>query len=193
MNKYSESRFGAALLAAAISVLINCLPARASAIDGLMSRAYQEMSSGHNEEAVRTMSVAVRTEPNNAMARRYLANALLRSGMAADALVQFRALIELKQATAKDKSAIGDANFYLSKYDDAIAWYQTALKEDPTLDSARVGLTHTYVAMKQHQKACQIIADAVRQPRTEESRREYYALFTNIKEQMQPTREHLDE
>jgi tetratricopeptide (TPR) repeat protein len=71
----------------------------------LLSVGYQYLTNGQVSYATQMFSEAVRKEPNNADARRYLAHALLSSGSTAAAVSQFDALVDLDALTPRDASA----------------------------------------------------------------------------------------
>lgn len=75
----------------------------------LLNVGYQYLSNGQVAYATQMFAEAVRKEPNNVDARRYLAHALLQSGSASAAVSQFDALVDLDALTPRDALAYAKA------------------------------------------------------------------------------------
>lgn len=150
------------------TIIIASPPSAAASPDGdaLLRAGYQQLCQGKNEQAVETLSAAVRANPASVDARRYLGYSLLQIGLATQALVQLEYVNKAQQPSANDITLLGDAYFYNGQYAKALACYKQALAKDNCLESAHAGLVHTYVAMGQPQQAATACQRAIAQSRT---------------------------
>jgi Flp pilus assembly protein TadD len=179
--KYRSNR---AFALAAMLVLLLGLPAQAGAVDSnsLIRTGYQQICHGNNEQAIETLSAALRVDPNSVYARRYLAYALLQSGLAVQAATQFEAVGKLSPETSSDLALLGDAYFYSGQYHKALKSYHRALSMDAALDQARTGLVHTYVALGDTTHATSICHQALQQTKAASAHKQYVELLRDITE-----------
>ena len=118
---------------------------------------YQMLALGDYPKAIRVLLAALRSNPNDVAARRYLAHALVRSGSNSMAVEQFGVVEQLQPLEATDQAALGDAQRSLGNLKAAVAAYTKAVESDPQLEVGWAGLARTYAAAGQHQQAVALL------------------------------------
>jgi Tfp pilus assembly protein PilF len=143
---------------------------------------YQQLVVGDNEAATATFIACLKMSPGNIEARRYLAHAYLRSGLAVQAAVQFDIVLKMAPGAAHDLSSLGDAYFYTGNYDWALQCYNAALEKDEKLDIARTGMVHTYVALGDNYRAGAICLQEISKKDNQNNRAVYEQILKNLQE-----------
>ena len=144
----------------ALSLLSNVLPAvaavhdrghsrpnRAGKVSGqyanlsasaLVSQAYRNLQGGNAEKSIEMFQAAVRKEPGNAVARRYLSYTLLQQGRAAEAMEQLRLLGSLGKLSGYDLFLTGQALEMMGDKKSAAQYYVYAVDEEPANEFYRL-------------------------------------------------------
>lgn len=116
---------------------------------------WQALNDGDATVAASAFTRAVVADPSNMMARRLLAQADLQAGKAQQALQIMQVVV--KYDTGADSWAcLGDADFALGNVDKAQASYQAAVRLQPLLAAANIGLVNVLVAKRQYPEAQQL-------------------------------------
>lgn len=139
----------------------------------LLSKAYKQMADGDYREAVDTQVMAVKADRDSVNARRYLSYSLLKLGASDEAMGQLKHLLSMTRATPIDMCMCGEAllqSGYLSR---AEKWFKEALSADPSMNSARLGLSS--VAAKRKMIASSKAVTTGVQPVDEQSEKEVVA------------------
>ncbi len=189
-NSLPIERIARFLALTALLVMLIVTPAIAGAVDSnsLIKAGYQQICNGDNEQAIETLTAALKVDPNSVYARRYLAYALLQSGLAVQAVTQFEVVSRLSpESNSSDLAFLGDAYFYAGQYHKALHSYNQALSKDAGLDKARTGLVHTYVALGDTSHAASVCQQGLQQTRTASARTQYEELLRDITESQKAT------
>lgn len=106
--------------------------------DLIVKRAYSK--------AIVVLSDAVRLNPGDASARRYLAVALNQTGNSAKAVQQMELVIRLEPGKASDCAMLGEMYLLCGESTRAIARYKEGISFSPDSAQCRSGLATAYVA-----------------------------------------------
>lgn len=143
----------------------------------LVSQGYSQLAHGAPGNAVRTFTQVLQAEPNNMMARRYLAHALTQCGQFQQATIQFQQLAKYVPLEAVDLSQLGTAYLQLGNHQSALNSYNQALKLNPTFGPALVGLIKTHLALSDKVQARAICETAITKASDRISREQIRQLF----------------
>lgn len=119
----------------------------------LTQRAYTAINTGRPQHAVSLLAVALKADPNNLNARRYLAYALFQSKQYAAAGAAFDQLSKISTLSTEDRLMDGKCLYLQRRYDDAARMYGTVLSQYPTNDEARQGLINSLIDENRHAEA----------------------------------------
>lgn len=159
------------------------LPAFAdTATDFLLQKGYDQLRRKEYSNAATTFSQAVRNNPQDLQARRYLAAALTRSGQSKAAAQQLQMITQNDPGKAYDQAALGEAYLLWGKTKLAVTSYNEALKLDPSLDSARLGLAQSLLALNQTTKAKQVCLEGLRITASSSLRLQFKDVLGRIKQ-----------
>jgi Flp pilus assembly protein TadD len=135
---------------------------------------YNQWRLGNMPAAIELFTRAAKKSPNNALARRYLAYALLQNGQAAEAASQFKALATLGALTGEDEERYMDALNKSGDQQGAIAMVTKKVSEQPDDAQMRIKLARLYSDAGQNERARQVVAEGLKlTPKTPE---DYQAL-----------------
>lgn len=104
----------------------------------VLDRGYELLMSGRSADAASYLLAAVRSNPNNVKARRFLAYAFLQSGRAKLAVEQFTAQESLESLRRTDKLAFASALAKSGANEEAISIYSNLITDNAKDDFARV-------------------------------------------------------
>lgn len=114
----------------------------------LLRKSYNQMVDGDFRDAVDTQVLAVKADRNSVNARRYLSYSLLKIGASDEAIEQLHHLLSMTRATPVDMCMCGEANLQAGRLEHAELWFKEALMKDPSMNSARVGLSNVAAKKK---------------------------------------------
>jgi tetratricopeptide (TPR) repeat protein len=135
---------------------------------------YNQWRLGNMPAAIELFTRAAKKSPNNALARRYLAYALLQNGQAAEASSQFKALATLGALTGEDEERYMDALNKSGDQQGAIAMVSKKVSDQPDDAQMRIKLARLYSDAGQNERARQVVAEGLKlTPKTPE---DYQAL-----------------
>lgn len=148
----------------------------------MVSQGYSQLAHGAPGNAVKTFTQVLLTEPNNMMARRYLAHALTQCGQYQAATLQFQQLAKYVPLQAVDFSQLATAYLQLGNHQLALNCYNQALKLDPKFGPALVGLIRTHLAMSDKIQARAICETAITQASDRTSKELFQQLLEKTNE-----------
>lgn len=144
----------------------------------LVKRGYELMKQGSPGEAVEYLAAALKAEPNNVNARRYLAFALKEDGDNEGAIQQFSALATMGALTASsDKVAYGKVLEGSGKLETAITLFTSVIGTEPNNDNARIALVKAYLKAGFKEKAKDLASTGARTSRAPEAVAAYRTLL----------------
>lgn len=146
--------------AEAAEAVANRAPVLASPTE-LLRKAYMLMLQGHFQEAIRAQVLAVRSDRDSVLARRYLGYSLLKTGSPKEALEQLHLVVIMTAPTAFDCCAFGEACLETGHLHLAQAWFKNALRIEPDMVWAQVGLRRADWALKRYEAGLAGRSDAV--------------------------------
>lgn len=104
----------------------------------LVSQAYKNLQGGNAEKSIEMFQEAVRKEPGNAVARRYLSYTLLQQGRAAEAMEQLKVLGSLGKLSGYDLFLTAQALELMGDKKSAAQYYVYAVDEEPSNEFYRL-------------------------------------------------------
>ncbi len=140
----------------------------------LLRKAYGQMVEGDYREAVDTQVLAVQADRDSVNARRYLSYSLLKLGASDEAIAQLKHLLSMTRATPIDMCMCGKLSCRAGRLNNAEKWFMKALTADPSMNSARVGLSN--VAAKRKMIASANAVSNVAPPTDEPAEKEIVAV-----------------
>lgn len=149
---------------AALSFLacLACQTANAADIPSpFVSKGLEQMNRGNYNFAVDCFSKAIRQNPSDIDARRYLSASLLKMGMAKAASTQLELIIKYAPGTLNDRCMLADAYLNCGEAAQSVEQYKTALKSEPSSTLARVGLAKALMATGDWAAARSIAIDTI--------------------------------
>jgi tetratricopeptide (TPR) repeat protein len=142
----------------------------------LVKRGYSALSGGVPHEAVSILTLAVRKDPNDPLARKYLIHALLQSNNPDGAYEQMKALETLGQASDKERLTLGSA--LLSKRPQAaVGLFGKSLAADNRNSEARFGLIRAYILSGDRSRAIHLADEGLKLTESESEKRLYRQLM----------------
>jgi tetratricopeptide (TPR) repeat protein len=131
----------------------------------LVQQGYAQLRAGHADTAIEIFTAALKANPNEVMARRYLAYAFNTKGNFKATIQQIGALQRLTPLTVDDKVVLGKAYYRNNNNAEAIQLLSPILGEYPTMDEARMTIANAYINLGRTQEALLLCQDgAVRNP-----------------------------
>jgi tetratricopeptide (TPR) repeat protein len=115
--------------------------------DELTKQGYNFLRNGQLDEAEQALTQALRLQPNNFTARRYLAHALSANGQEDAAVEQFAQLSKVVSLSPADELALGRSLNHSGAPAQAVAHFQNCLSAQPSNRDARLELIDLYDQM----------------------------------------------
>ena len=153
----------------------------------LIKNGYDRMKQGSTEESIAMLCEAVKRNPNDTTARRYLGYALLSAKRRSEAVEQFEALRKLGDLLPSDERAIQQATPVKNAHKPTtpMGEYQARIASDPKDLNARYELTLEYIKLGQTDDAINECVAGMSQA-TKNTADE--ARFSNLLRQLQATK-----
>lgn len=151
----------------------------------MVQKAYKNIKQGDYDSAIPLLKKAVEIDPSNEDAHRYLAYSYLKKGLVTLSLTESKSLVEGGSRLPHDHFALGEANFYNSKFKEALRNYKDALVLDPKFTDARMGVIRSLLAMNKTQEAKTICEDAAYNSPTIQSKGQFKKLLNEINSRSQ--------
>ncbi len=161
-----------------------------SVVDGAHSqqmvlKAYKHIKSGDFKSAIPVLQTAVKSDPENSQAHRYLAFSYLNSGMVAKALTHSKQVLALGTEHPHDLYSLGEAHFYDGKPQEAMKYYRDALRINPLHVEARMGAIRSLIAMGKVEEAKSVCEAAAYNSRSEKAKFQFRRMLNDIKSKNQ--------
>jgi len=134
----------------------------------LLGVGYQSMIKGDLAGAISNFVAAVKKEPNNFEARRYLAHSLARAGQPEEAVRQFGVLSSLSQLDSHDALALAGALEQAGKLMASASVYEKLLRANPNNVEIRLDLARVYAALGETGKLQVICSAGIRLAHSDE-------------------------
>lgn len=97
------------------------------------------------QAAITRLTAEIKKQPSDMEARRNIAEAFLKTGLAVRAEEQMRIVMTYGKRTPEDFVLLGDTQRYAGKYTDAVRSYQEVLGANPSNAKAISGLAYCYM------------------------------------------------
>jgi tetratricopeptide (TPR) repeat protein len=142
-----------------------------------VGRAYEEMKTGKVPHAIKLLKAAVKVNPNDVRARKYLASSLYAIGDSTEAATQFAYAGAQEQLSPEERFMYGKALSSAGKQEQAMTVLQALVNEEPTFGQARIALIKVFenAGFRDHaREQCQI---GIQQSRSQAELAEFKALM----------------
>jgi protein involved in temperature-dependent protein secretion len=121
------------------------------------------MVSGNLSAAINVFVAAIKKNPNDVKARRYLAHCLAVSGDPHNAVKQFRAMASLEAiSSANDIATFADVCSQVGDSEDMVRLHEKLLRLDPSNHKYRLGMARAYAAVGNRQQLQTICSTGIR-------------------------------
>lgn len=122
----------------------------------------RDLDAKNYADAEREETLAVQQQPNDAVYRVNLGNALFSQKKYAEALPQYQAAVRLKPGSAKYEQYVADTLLDLNRFPEAAAAYRSALALDPSSLDSETGLGESLAKQGQNADAETVYRAALR-------------------------------
>lgn len=160
-----------------------------AANDQQIERAYQLINKRGYREAVTILKAVVKAEPRNIQARRYMAFALNRLGMANEAVEQMKVVTGLSPGSAEDLATLAESYALSGENQKAAATYKAALAANPALEKCRSGLVKAYIASGDSAAARNACVEGIRNSRDPKVRKQLNGFLNQLQEKPETQRD----
>jgi Flp pilus assembly protein TadD len=155
-------------------------PALADDCSVAVRQGYELLSKGNNSQAVFAFSYAVRNEPQNILARKYLAVALQRSNMCAQAVQQMEVVNQQEPNNTANLALLAEMLRSNGENTKAITYFRRSLALFPGNDEAFCGLAKSYMATGDNSKALNTCLAGLKQSKQPRTRQELTRLMQEL-------------
>lgn len=136
-------------------------PAPVKLTGDLVQKGYSALRAGQVGQAITLLAAAVKANPSNPTARRYLAYAFAQKGDNANAISQFSSLATLENLNVEDRLSYGKTLVAARNNETAIEVYNSILVAQPNNHAARMGLINAYLQSGFAGKAAQLAQQGI--------------------------------
>jgi tetratricopeptide (TPR) repeat protein len=143
----------------------------------LMELGYRRLKENEGDRAIECFAEAVRREPNNPTARKYLAHALNNNSEFAAAANQLQALSVLSPLDVSDASTLGVCLAKAGRKDEAAAILSRTLRTNPSASQARAELAKIYFETGKTRKARRLCEEGIARASTNSEKLIYEAIL----------------
>ncbi|HEY9677327.1 MAG TPA: tetratricopeptide repeat protein [Drouetiella sp.] len=157
-------------------------PVESSSANLLTRKGYDLVQSGSYEAASVVLKNAVRANPNDLNARRYLIYALTQNGNCLDASAQLKSLAKAGSLTAVDYYLSGNNDKQQGNTDNALKQYRAALTLDPDMVAAKAGIIELFILASDFQGATFLCKDCLAHARNDAERKYFSQLMLSAQE-----------
>ena len=174
----AKARVGTRKMPEEVAATAAAEPLPVSELQGdYVGRAYEEMKTGKMAHAIKLLKAAVKVNPNDVRARKYLASSLYAIGDWPEASAQFAYAGAQEQLAPEERFMYGKSLSSAGKQEQAITVLQALVNEQPTYGQARIALIKVFetAGFRDHaREQCQI---GIQQARSQAELAEYKALM----------------
>ncbi len=143
---------------------------------------YELVEKGAYDRAVKAFCQAVRADRDSITARRYLAYALLKSGVPDLALEQLSLISRMTTPNAFDFFLYGEAYYGMGQYKEAFGAFQKSLTAMPEFDAARGGVIKSLTLQGEFHQATNECVAGLNQAKNEASKKYYKTMLQCVKD-----------
>lgn len=167
------------------SELTTATPLVVSPSQKIVVKAYKQIRQGNFDTAIPLLKTAVKIDPENTEAHRYLAYSYLHSGKVAQALSESKQVVSAGSEHPHDFFTIAEANFYDGNPQQAMKFYRDALILNPLFAEARMGAIRSLMALGKFEQAKTVCRDAAYNSPSAKSKFEFKRMLNNLDAQTQ--------
>jgi Flp pilus assembly protein TadD len=146
---------------------------------------YNDMTHGDLDGAINALGAAVKKEPNNTDARRYLAHAFAKVGDFDNANAQFKALTSIQGLTADDSLIYADSLEKFGDCEQAVQVLNHGLSANQDNSPMRVRLAQIYYRLGQQRQGDQVSEAGLSRAKSFEDRQKFLDLINTGANQRQ--------
>jgi tetratricopeptide (TPR) repeat protein len=136
---------------------------------------------GDYNGAVSVLTLAVRQNPSDLEARRYLCRAFIGAGAARQAVQQLEAVIKVAPNNPADYTMIAEAYFQMGDTKKSIAYYKQAIQVDSSYAGARLGLARAFLASGDTGSAGSVCYESLKTRQDAQTRQQFIDLINTIR------------
>ncbi len=151
----------------------------------IVLKAFKHIKKGDFKTAIPMLQAALKKDPENSEAHRYLAFSYFHSGLVNKALVHSKQVVALGTEHPHDLFSLGEAHFYDGKPQEAIKFYRDALRKDPLHVEARMGAIRSLIAMGKVHEATSACEEAAYSSRSEKAKFKFKRMLNEMKSRNQ--------
>lgn len=118
-----------------------------SGMSSLTKQGYAQISRGSYHLAISTLRSAIRSNPNDLAARRYLCKALMQIGLASQAVAHMQVVVKNCPEGAAEWACLADAQRLCGENEAARLSYEKALSREKSNPDALLGLSKVMVSL----------------------------------------------
>jgi Flp pilus assembly protein TadD len=177
MNRMKVGVFG---LLTCLLVAQSSLAAESAA--SLVQRGVDQIARGNYDQAVITFSKAVKSDPSDLQARRYLCTAMLKNGQAAAAAQQLEMITKFAPGNNSDMNLLAESYLHCGEWEKSAECFKKALRTDPTDATAKYGLCRTMLAVGDVSGARDLALHTIRSTSNQKIRTGCSQILSQIKE-----------
>lgn len=167
------------------TVLSSVLPAGAEPSASVL-QGYDLLAKHSYSQAISVLTGAVRANPRDAMARRYLGIALHHAGNSTSGAQQMEIAIRLEPGNANDLAALAEMYLLSGEHIKAISSYRSCLTMAPANEQARCGLAKAYYGAGDAANARSTCIDGLRCCRNSNTRKQLSRILGNLRDSERP-------
>ncbi|MBX9724762.1 MAG: tetratricopeptide repeat protein [Candidatus Obscuribacterales bacterium] len=167
------------------SEITSSAPLMVSPSQKIVLRAYKQIRQGNFDTAIPLLKTAVKIDPENTEAHRYLAYSYLHCGKVTQALSESKQVVDAGSEHPHDYYTIAEANFYDGKPDQAMKFYRDALLLNPLFAEARMGAIRSLMALGKFEQAKEVCRNAAYNSPSAKSKFEFKKMLNSLDSQTQ--------
>lgn len=154
----------------------------AESISPFVQKGLDQISRGSYDQAVITFSKAVKCDPSDMQARRYLCSALLKNGQATAAAQQLEVITKFAPGNNSDMCLLAEAYLHCGEFEKSAECFKKVLRIEPGDTTAKYGLTRALLAVGDVAGAKNLAIDTMRSTTNQKVRSGCAQVLSQIKE-----------
>ncbi len=148
---------------------------------------YEFLTKRSYSQAISVLSGAVRANPRDVMARRYLGVALHQSGMSGAGAQQLEMVVRLEPGNANDLALLADMYLLSGEHSRAISTFKGCLSLSPANEQARCGLARAYYGAGDSANARNACIDGLKTCRNSGARKQLVRILGDLRTEERQT------
>lgn len=154
-------------------------PTRVLTYEQMVQHGMQLLNANQSVQAVKVLLIAVKANPKDLQARRYLARAYARAGNSAQAIQEFKLQPSLEN---EDKFAYGTALYDLKQYRPATQFLNAVVSQSPDNHEARMLLIHSLLCLNEKPDALELCRVGLSRAQKAEDQEKFQKLYKAAQE-----------